>query len=58
MAVFVGRANKPRRARALKLRGDMGGISGQYKVCLIYESLVVKTVGYCLQILKLEQLTD
>ena len=44
VAVLVGRANKPRRARAVKLRGDMGGISWQYKVCLIYESLVVKTV--------------
>ena len=48
MAVLVGRANEPRWARAVKLRGDMGGISGQDKVCLIYESLVVKTVAVLL----------
>ena len=48
MAVLVGRVNKPRWARAVTLRGDMGGISGQYKVCLIYESLVVKTVAVLL----------
>ena len=46
MAVLVGRANKPRWTRAVKLREDMGGMSWRYKVCLIYESLVVKNVDY------------